>query len=194
VKKSSRTPLRLRRLGDYIEPGVLVLFVGINPGIRSAAIGHHFAGYSNRFWKLLYDSGLVPRPLSCEDDKRLPEWRYGMTNLVPRATSGIGDLQPEDYAKGRTQLLRKIRLYRPRVVALVGVTLYRTLFKTKKPSRGDGARTAGFKLGLQADTLSGVSVFVLPNPSGRNANYTYREMLSAFCDLKEYLHKARRRP
>jgi len=185
--------VRLRRLRDYIEPGVLVLFVGINPGIRSATIGHHFAGYSNRFWKLLHESRLVPSPLTCEDDTRLPEWRYGMTNLVPRATAGIGDLRPEDFTSGRGRLLGKIRNYRPKVVALVGVTLYRTLFRTRGPIRGNSTRVAGFQLGLQADTLSGVPVFVLPNPSGRNANYTYREMLRAFCDLKEYLDKGCRR-
>src|SRR5437773_7587531 len=105
------------RLSDRVHPPVRVLFVGINPGMRSAAIGHHFAGYSNRFWKLLHESGLVPSPLTCEDDTRLPEWRYGMTNLIPRATSGIGDLQPEDYASGHLRLLRKIRANQPKVVS-----------------------------------------------------------------------------
>ena len=76
----------MRLLKDRIEPGVRVLFVGINPGIRSAAIGHHFAGYSNRFWKLLYESRLVPEPIATEDDRRLPEWGFGITNLVPRPT------------------------------------------------------------------------------------------------------------
>ena len=76
-------------LRDRIEPGVRVLFVGINPGMRSEAIGHHFAGYSNRFWKLLYESRLVPEPIRAEDDVRLPEWGFGMTNLIPRPTPGI---------------------------------------------------------------------------------------------------------
>src|SRR6185295_10392801 len=96
-------------LRDRIRPGVRLLFVGINPGIRSAQIGHHFAGYSNRFWKLLYESGLVPTRIGAEDDARLPEWGYGITNLVPRATPGIDTLVPAEYAAGLGTLRRKVR-------------------------------------------------------------------------------------
>ncbi len=80
-------------LHDIVRPGLRALFVGINPGLRSAAIGHHFAGYSNRFWRLLHESGLVPEPIGCEDDGRLPEWGFGVTNLIPRPTSGIDGLR-----------------------------------------------------------------------------------------------------
>src|SRR5690348_8754158 len=80
---------RLQPLRDRVAPGLRVLFVGINPGIRSATTGHHFAGYSNRFWKLLFASGLIPEPIGAEDDARLLEWGYGITNLVPRPTPGI---------------------------------------------------------------------------------------------------------
>ena len=117
------------RLRDRIEPGVRVLFVGINPGLRSAATGHHFAGYSNRFWKLLYESGLVDEPITYEQDDRLPQWGFGITNIVPRATAGIDELTPEDYRTGAAALLRKIRRYRPQVVALVGVTVWRALLE-----------------------------------------------------------------
>ena len=79
------------------RPGVRVLFVGINPGVRSALTGHHFAGFSNRFWKLLYESGLVPEPIGYQDDGRLPEWGYGITNIVARATPGIDTLEKEEY-------------------------------------------------------------------------------------------------
>jgi len=96
---------------------VHVLFVGINPGIRSAAIGHHFAGYSNRFWRLLCESGLVPERIGTEDDARLPEWGYGVTNLIPRATPGIDTLRPEEYVAGIRVLRRKIRRWRPQGVA-----------------------------------------------------------------------------
>jgi TDG/mug DNA glycosylase family protein len=156
-----------------------VLFVGINPGIRSAAIGHHFAGYSNRFWKLLHDSRLVPEPIATEDDVRLPEWGLGITNLVPRATPGIDTLRAEEYAAGLRALVKKVRRWRPEVVALVGVTLYREVF---------GHRTGRtMQCGLQDETLEGVPVFVLPNPSGRNANYSYAEMLAAFRQLRQWL-------
>src|ERR687891_2375090 len=96
-------------LRDRIRRGVRVLFVGINPGIRSSLTGHHFAGYSNRFWKLLYESRLVPEPITYEDDDRLPEWGYGITNIVPRATPGINDLRPEEYVAGRARLRTKVR-------------------------------------------------------------------------------------
>jgi TDG/mug DNA glycosylase family protein len=153
-----------------------VLFVGINPGLRSALTGHHFAGYSNRFWKLLYESRLVPEAITHEDDGRLPEWGFGITNLVRRPSAGIDSLAPAEYLAGRARLLAKIRKYRPAVVALVGVTLYRALFP--------GMERSASCVGLRNETLEGARVVVLPNPSGRNANYTYAEMLDAFGSLK----------
>jgi double-stranded uracil-DNA glycosylase len=167
------------RLPDYLRPGLRAVFVGINPGMRSAAIGHHFAGYSNRFWKLLYESGLVPERLKPEDDGRLPEWGLGITNLVPRATPGIDTLRPEEYAAGLRSLRRKIRRARPRVVVFVGVTLYRYLFER--------AASVKVALGAQSQLFEGARVFVLPNPSGRNANLTYAEMLRAYRSLTVFL-------
>ncbi len=167
------------RLRDRIRPGVRVLFVGINPGVRSAETGHHFAGYSNRFWKLLSDAKLVPEPIGCEDDARLPEWGYGITNLVARPTPGISNLTKVDYQRGRAALVRKIRKYRPEVVALVGVTLFRGLFP-------EASRGAAIPPGPRPERLGDVPVFVLPNPSGRNANFSYDEMLRAFRKLKRF--------
>src|SRR5436190_18367785 len=129
-------------LRDRVRPGVGVLFVGINPGIRSAAIGHHFAGYSNRFWKLLYESGLVPEAIGTEDDRRLPEWGFGVTNLVARATPGIDTLRPDEYVAGLRVLKRKVRRWKPAIVAFVGVSLYRAIF-TAPAAR---ARTASRRL------------------------------------------------
>jgi TDG/mug DNA glycosylase family protein len=168
-------PAPLKPLRDAIAPAVDVLFVGINPGIRSAQTGHHFAGYSNRFWKLLFESGLVPERLTYEDDRRLPEWSYGITNLVARPTAGIDELTPAEYLAGRRRLLRKIARVRPRIVAMVGVTVYRAMFPA---ARSRQARP--LLLGLQEEIVHGARVFVLPNPSGRNANFSYAEMLLAF--------------
>ena len=154
-----------------------MLFVGINPGIRSAALGRHFAGYSNRFWKLLYDSKLVPEAIGAEDDARLIEWRFGITNLVPRATPGIDTLRPRGVATGLRVLRKKVARHKPEIVALVGVSLYRSIF----------ARKGQVRLGLQRDTFEGARVFVLPNPSGRNANFSYAEMRSAFRKLRNFL-------
>ena len=160
-------------LRDRITPGVRVLFVGINPGLRSEAIGHHFAGYSNRFWKLLHDARIVPEAIGAEDDDRLPEWGLGITNLIPRCTPGMDTLAREEYVAGLTALRRKVRRFKPGIVAFVGVSLYRFVFGAK------GVVT----LGPQHETFEGARVFVLPNPSGRNANFSYAEMLRGFRKL-----------
>jgi TDG/mug DNA glycosylase family protein len=158
-------------LPDRVGPGTRVLFVGINPGIRSAAIGHHFAGYSNRFWKLLFESGLVPESIGTLDDRRLVDWGFGITNLIARATPGIASLRPDEFVTGLRVLRRKVRRWQPAVVALVGVTLYRMIYGlTGEPS----------PVGLRVERFESASVFVLPNPSGRNAHFSYGEMLDAY--------------
>ena len=172
----------MRPLADRAGPGLRVLFVGINPGIRSAQLGHHFAGYSNRFWKLLYESQLVPERIGTEDDHRLPEWGFGITNLIPRPTPGIDTLRPEEYAAGERVLRRKVRRWQPDVVAFVGVTLFRVVF--------DRRGGAPIPLGLQLEEFEGARVFVLPNPSGRNANFSYQQMLAAFVGLRRWLGRS----
>jgi TDG/mug DNA glycosylase family protein len=158
-----------------------VLFVGINPGVRSALTGHHFAGFSNRFWKVLHQSGLVPEPVTYLDDDRLPDWGYGITNVVARTTRGIDELRPEEYASGRLRLRTKVRRYKPAVVAFVGITVYRAMFPQHR-----GPVT----MGLQEQQLGGSHVFVLPNTSGRNAHYSFNAMLAAFTSLREYRDRA----
>ena len=154
-----------------------MLLVGINPGVRSAAIGHHFAGYSNRFWKLLHESGLVSERIGAENDHRLPEWGLGVTNLIARMTPGIDTLRPDEYVAGLRTLRRKVRRWKPAIVAFVGVSLYRAIFAKRGP----------VTLGRQQDTFEGARVFVLPNPSGRNANFSYAEMLAAFKTLEAFV-------
>jgi TDG/mug DNA glycosylase family protein len=144
--------------------------------VRSATIGHHFAGYSNRFWRLLHESGVTPELLRAEDDHRLPEWGIGVTNLIARPTPGIDTLRPDEYVAGLKILRRKVRRWKPRRIAFVGVTLFRSIF---------GVRSATpVTLGPQPVRFEGAEVYVLPNPSGRNANFTYAEMLDAFRSLK----------
>lgn len=158
-----------------------MLFVGINPGVRSAVTGHHFAGFSNRFWKLLFSSGLVPEPVTYLDDDRLPEWGYGITNVVARATRGIDELQPEEYVAGRSRLRAKVRRHRPAIVAFVGITVYRAMFPERR-----GPVT----MGLQNERLGDAAVFVLPNTSGRNAHFSFAQMLAAFTALRDHLERA----
>ena len=179
---------KLKKLPDHIQQGVKVLFVGINPGIRSAEVGHHFAGYSNRFWKLLYDAALVPVPLTYHDDWRLPEWGFGLTNIVARATPGIHTLTKEDYRLGKKQLVSKIRRYNPQIVALLGVTMYAVLFPANQQYfTVRGQRPPKGRLGLLPQSLKGTKVFVLPNPSGRNAHYSYNEMVDMFRKLHDLI-------
>lgn len=169
-------------LRDRIKPDVRILFVGINPGIRSSETGHHFAGYSNRFWKLLFDSGLVNERITYEDDDRLPQFGYGITNIVPRPTPGVDTLRPAEFVEGRARLRRKILRHRPAVVALVGVTVFRAMFPERKEP---------VALGLQPEQIGRSAVFVLPNPSGRNANFSYAEMLAAFRALRRFTASSR---
>jgi double-stranded uracil-DNA glycosylase len=173
-------------LRDAVRPGVRVLFVGINPGIRSAAIGHHFAGYSNQFWKLLYQSGLVPEPIGTEADWRLPEWGYGITNLVARATPGIDALTRREYIAGEKILRRKVRRWKPEIVALVGVTLYRVRERAITTRAG----RQRVDIGPYEQSIEGARVFVLPNPSGRNANFPYARMLGAYRALARALGRS----
>ena len=127
--KNSKPNWQTLRLTDRIHPGVHVLLVGINPGVRSAETGHHFAGPSNRFWKLLYESKLVPERITHVDDARLPEWGLGITNVIARPSPGIDDLRPPEYLEGWRILEAKLREFKPQILVFVGVTLYRALAK-----------------------------------------------------------------
>lgn len=154
------------------------MLVGINPGVMSATSGHHFAGPTNRFWGLLYESRIVPEPITHEDDVRLPEWGIGVTNLVARPTPGIDTLMPGEYQEGWKILEKKIERYRPAIVAFVGVTMYRALWRVL-----GHVEAPVIKPGFQNATVHGARLFVLPNPSGRNAHFSYDDMLRAFTAL-----------
>jgi TDG/mug DNA glycosylase family protein len=149
------------RLRPRLCPRPRILFVGINPSLRSAAVGHHFAGPGNPFWRLLHAAGLVPEALTYADDARLVEWRLALTNIVARPTREAAELAPAEFARGRVALARLIARLRPEVVAFVGTTVYRAFFG---PGASGGA-------GPRPERIGGARVFVVPNPSGRNAVY-----------------------
>jgi TDG/mug DNA glycosylase family protein len=160
-----------------------VLFVGINPSLSSAALGHHFAGPGNPFWRLLHAAKLVPEPITHADDARLPEWRLALTNIVARATREAAELSRAEFDAGRRRLARVIARVRPEIVAFVGSTVYRAFFG---PGVSGGA-------GPKPERIGDARVFVLPNPSGRNAVYPgFRDKLVWFRKLASQVARMER--
>jgi double-stranded uracil-DNA glycosylase len=153
------------RLRDVIAPGARTLLVGINPSLRSAALGHHFAGPGNPFWRLMAAASLVPEGFTHLDDRRLGECGLGLTNLCPRATRAASELGPAEIAAGRRGLRRKIRRLGPEAVVFVGLSLYQSFFEL--PASGG----AGAKAERIPNGAGGARVFVVPNPSGLNASF-----------------------
>jgi TDG/mug DNA glycosylase family protein len=141
---------------DLLRPGLKIIFVGFNPGIRSGETGHHFANPSNRFWKILYEAGLTPRKYTPEEDGLLLELGMGITNIVPRTTRAAADITPEEFKEGREKLVQKLKIYRPQIVCLVGKGVYQAY---------SGKKQAPW--GYQTDnTIPGIRDFVAPNTSG----------------------------
>jgi double-stranded uracil-DNA glycosylase len=164
---------------DVIRPGLRLLLVGINPGLISARRRAHFANPANPFWRLLEESGLLPRRLEPGEQRELLAHGLGITNLVSRESASASELGPRDYERGRRELDRTLRRYRPRAVAFVGVTAYRSFARLPASKR--------VVCGEQPTSLHGARVFVLPNPSGRNAHYRYSDMLALFRGCKRAL-------
>ncbi len=158
-----------RRLPDVIAPDLKILFCGINPGLYSAAVGHHFARPGNRFWAALYLAGYTDQLYAPVDDRALLQLGYGLTNIVPRATAQADDLTRRELRAGRRRLEQKVRRYTPQWVAILGISAYRVAF---------ARRSATF--GLQTEPLGGSRVWVLPNPSGLNAHHQRADLARAF--------------
>ena len=158
---------------DVIGANLRVLFVGINPGLYSGAVGHHFARPGNRFWKALHGAGFTDRVLSPFDEHELLAAEIGITNLVDRATAMAHELQPDELRRGVDGLVTKLEKHRPRFVAFLGLTAYRTAF-------GRASAT----MGPQEETLAGSRVWLLPNPSGLNAHYQVPDLVLAFAELR----------
>lgn len=163
----------MQEVPDIIRPGLTILFVGFNPGMRSAETGHHFAGYSNRFWKLLHAAGLTPRQLRPEEDGNLPAFGCGITNIVPRPTRAATEITKEEYRRGRAVLLDKLIRFRPRVACYAGIGVYRELAGAKE-----------IACGRQPQAVApGVIDFVVPSPSGLNRT-PFAEQLRYYEELR----------
>jgi TDG/mug DNA glycosylase family protein len=162
-------------LGPILGPGLRVLFVGINPSLRSAEVGHHFARPGNRFWPTLHAAGFTPRVLRPDEDGELPEQGIGVTNIAFRPTRAAAELSPDELRAGAAELEPVVRAHAPRLVAVVGLTAYRTAFDRPKAV-----------IGLQRETIGGRPVWVLPNPSGLNAHYKPADFARLYAEARAY--------
>jgi TDG/mug DNA glycosylase family protein len=156
-----------------LAPGLSVLFCGINPGLYSAAVRHHFARPGNRFWPALHQGGFTPRQLAPHEERELLGWGYGITNVVRRATAGAAELAPGEYVRGGRRLVRKLERYQPRWLAVLGIGAYRLAFGQPKA-----------QLGRQGGELARCQVWVLPNPSGLNAHFGLPDLAREFAALR----------
>ena len=164
------------RLPDVIGPELRVLFVGINPSLYSAAVGHHFARPGNRFWPTLHGAGWTPRLYLPDEDRDLVALGIGITNIVPRATARADELTADELARGGRQLARKVHRWKPATVAFVGITAYRAAFSQP-----------GAKLGLQREKLGHRPIWLLPNTSGLNAHFQMPGFVRLFQELRLWL-------
>ncbi|MCG0290095.1 G/U mismatch-specific DNA glycosylase [Streptomyces sp. PSAA01] len=164
---------RDRLVPDVVGDGLRVLFCGINPGLMTAATGHHFARPGNRFWPTLHASGFTPRRLDPSEQSELVRYGLGITNLVARASARADELSDEEYREGGRILAEKVLRLRPRWLAVAGVTAYRVAFGDKKA-----------KIGPQTRTIGDTRIWALPNPSGLNAHWTLPAMAEEYGRLR----------
>ena len=162
-----------RTVPDIIASGLRVLFCGINPGLYSAATGHHFARPGNRFWPALHASGFTPRLLKPWEEQELLALGYGITNVVDRASAAADELSSVEFVEGGRRLERKVLRFKPRVLAVLGVGAYRTAFGRPKAA-----------VGPQAEMIGETRLWVLPNPSGLNAHYDAGGIATVFRELR----------
>ncbi len=163
-----------RTVPDLLAPGLKVLFCGINPGLYSAAVGHHFARPGNRFWPALHAAGFTPRLLDASEERELLELRLGITNIVGRATPSANDLLTDELRRGGRRLREKARRFHPGFLAILGIGAYRQAFSNRLA-----------ELGRQPESLEGTVVWVLPNPSGLNAHYQLSDLARQFRALRQ---------
>jgi TDG/mug DNA glycosylase family protein len=162
-----------RTVQDVIAPELRVLFCGINPGLYTAATGHHFARPGNRFWPALHEGGFTPRLYAPWEERLLLPLGYGITNVVSRTTAVASELRPEEYVAGGERLVASVLRYRPRWLAVLGIGAYRTAFAEPKAV-----------LGVQERTIGDTRLWVLPNPSGLNAHYDRAALARLFAELR----------
>ncbi len=166
-------------LPDKVPPNLHTLFVGVNPGIRSAQIGHYFAGHSNYFWKLIAASGIWPTPLTTEDDDKMVVAGFGFTDTCKRPTPGVHGLTKADFVECKNRIRRLVKTHRPKTVVFVSKTAYRVFA---------GNLQADVLYGIRPENIEGAAVFIVPSTSGRSlADSSYRAKLGWFQKLRKTL-------
>jgi double-stranded uracil-DNA glycosylase len=163
---------------DIIAADLKVLFCGVNPGLWSAAVGHHFARPGNRFWKALHLSGFTDDLISHDNERDLLRYGLGITNLVDRATRAADELNREDLQDGARRLTSKVQRWKPRCVAVLGMGAYRSAFSDPHA-----------KLGSQPSVLGPSRVWLLPNPSGAQARYQIADLVEQFGNLRSFVSR-----
>jgi TDG/mug DNA glycosylase family protein len=179
TKKPTRAELlaaKDKTVPDVIAPGLSVLFCGINPGLYTAAIGHHFGRPGNRFWPTLHASGFTPRLFDPSEERELLPLGYGITNVVERVSATADELTRDETIAGGTRLVKRVKKFAPRFLAVLGIGAFRVAFDKPKAV-----------LGLQPDAVGETRVWVLPNPSGLNAHYQADALAKVFRELREAL-------
>jgi len=163
---------------DLVAPDLKVLFCGINPGLYTAALGHHFGRPGNRFWPALHGAGFTPRQFKPWEERELLPLGYGITNMVPRTTAAASELAPDEYVEGGKRLTGLVQRYTPRVVAFLGIGAYRSAFGRPKA-----------QLGLQDERLDASRLWALPSPSGLNANHQLADLVALLRELREWVEQ-----
>jgi double-stranded uracil-DNA glycosylase len=186
--KAQLLAARDKRVPDLIAKDLIVLFAGINPGLYTAAIGRHFGRPGNRFWIALYEGGFTPRLFSPFENSLLLDLKLGITNVVDRATARADELTDHELRAGGRRLRAKVKVWRPTVVAFVGIGSYRVV---------SGIKDA--RVGLQKERFGGSHAWVLPNPSGLNAHYQPADLARLFRELRlwataQHEHRRKNRP
>ena len=161
-----------KKVPDLVRPGLDVLFCGINPGLYSGAVGHHFARPGNLFWPTLHASGFTPRRFTAFEEALLLPLGHGITNLVARTTAAADELDPDELRAGARILTRKVRKLKPRFVAFLGLQAYRRAFDRRKA-----------QVGLQPEAIGSSALWLLPNPSGLNAHHQPPVLRRMFSEL-----------
>lgn len=169
-----------KRLPDLLRPDLEVVFCGINPGLYSAAIGHHFGRPGNRFWPALYAAGFTPRLFTGFDDRQLLDLGFGATNIVPRTTASADELAREELIRGARSLRRKLLELQPRFVAILGITAFRAAFQQPEAMGG-----------LQPESIGSTRIWVLPNPSGLNAHHPPAVLHRLFTEFRVFANVPR---